>query len=64
MKELSIEEKAMAYDKAFKEAESIHRFSSNIAEIKRMEQIFPELLQKNNLNHRLLCLKSKVKKNI
>lgn len=43
MKELSIEEKAMAYDNAFKEAENIHRFSSNIAEIKRLEQIFPEL---------------------
>ena len=37
------EEKARAYDKAFEEAKNIHRFSSNIAEIKRMEQIFPEL---------------------
>ena len=39
------EEKARAYDKAFEEAKNIHRFSSNIAEIKRMEQIFPELAE-------------------
>ena len=37
------EEKAKAYDEAFKEAEKIHKFSSDVAEIKRMEQIFPEL---------------------
>lgn len=43
MKELSIEEKAKAYDEAYKVAESIHRFSSNLAEIKRMEDMFPEL---------------------
>ena len=43
MKELSTEEKAKAYDEAIKVAESIHRFSSDPAEIKRMEQIFPEL---------------------
>ena len=37
------EEKAKAYDKAYKIAEGIHRFSSNPAEIKRMEEIFPAL---------------------
>ena len=37
------EEKAKAYDKAIERAKGIHRFSSNIAEIKRMEEIFPEL---------------------
>ena len=43
MKELSTEEKAKAYDKAIEKAKGIHSFSSDIAEIKRMEQIFPEL---------------------
>ncbi len=37
------EEKARAYDKALERAKGIHHFSSDIAEIKRMEQIFPEL---------------------
>jgi predicted 3-demethylubiquinone-9 3-methyltransferase (glyoxalase superfamily) len=41
---MTIEEKAKAYDEAFKEAEKIHKFSSDLAEIKRMEQIFPELI--------------------
>ena len=36
-------EKAEAYDKAYEIAEGIHRFSSNLAEIKRMEEIFPTL---------------------
>lgn len=39
----TIEEKAKAYDEAIKVAENIHRFSSDLAEIKRIEQIFPEL---------------------
>ena len=39
----TIEEKAKRYDEAYKVAESIHRFSSNPAEIKRMEEIFPSL---------------------
>jgi len=43
MKELSIEEKAKRYDEAYKVAENIRRFSSDIAEINRMEEIFPEL---------------------
>ena len=43
MKELSIEEKAKRYDEAHNVAENIHRFSSDLAEIKRMEQLFPEL---------------------
>lgn len=36
-------QKAEAYDEAFEEAKNIHRFSSNIAEIKRMEDLFLEL---------------------
>ena len=44
MKEFAeLEQKAKRYDEAYKVAENIHRFSSNIAEIKRMEEIFPEL---------------------
>lgn len=43
MKELTIQEKAERYNKAYKVAENIHKCSSNHAEIKRMEQIFPEL---------------------
>ena len=39
----TIKEKAKRYDEAYKVAESIHRFSSNPAEIKRMEEIFPSL---------------------
>ena len=39
----------MDYEKAYKEAleraRGIHKFSSDIAEIKRMEQIFPELAE-------------------
>lgn len=31
------------YEEAFKRAEQVHKYSSNIAEIKRMENIFPEL---------------------
>ena len=45
---MTIEEKARAYDEAFKEAEKIHKFSSDFAEIKRMEQIFPELKESEN----------------
>ena len=43
MKELSIEEKAKAYDKALERAKNLHQFSSNRTEIKHMEEIFPEL---------------------
>ena len=41
---MTIEEKAKAYDEVFKEAQKIHKFSNDLAEIKRMEQIFPELI--------------------
>ena len=40
---MTTEEKAKAYDDAFKKAEDIRRFSSDPAEIKRMEDIFPAL---------------------
>ena len=43
MKELSIEEKAKRYDEAIEIAKNVHRFSSDLSEFKRMEQIFPEL---------------------
>lgn len=45
MKKLSIEEKAQRYDEAFNFAEQIHMFSSNPSEIKRMEELFPELAE-------------------
>lgn len=40
---MTTEEKAKAYDDALSVAKEIHSYSSDIAEIKRMEQIFPEL---------------------
>ena len=40
---MTTEEKAKAYDEAVKKATHLHRFSSDPAEIKRMEQLFPEL---------------------
>ena len=40
---MSDKEKAKAYDKAFNLAEQIHMFSSDPAEIKRMEELFPIL---------------------
>ena len=42
---MTTEEKAKAYDEALEIAKGIHSFSSDIAEIKRMEQIFPELAE-------------------
>ena len=39
------EEKAKAYDEALERAKKVHKYSSDIAEIKRMEEIFPELLE-------------------
>ena len=42
---MTIEEKAKRYDEALEKAKGIHSFSSDIAEIKRMEQIFPELAE-------------------
>ena len=47
MKDLSIEEKAKRYDEAYKVAKNIHIFSSDLAEIKRMEEIFPELKEES-----------------
>jgi len=43
MKELSIEEKAKRYDEALNRAKKVHKYSSDLAEIKLMEGIFPEL---------------------
>lgn len=40
---MTIEEKAKRYDKAFGIARNVWRFSSNNAEIMRMEELFPEL---------------------
>lgn len=37
------EEKARAYDEVLERAQKVHRYSSDLAEIKRMEDIFPEL---------------------
>ena len=39
----TLEEKARAYDEALERAQKVHRYSSDLAEIKRMEDIFPEL---------------------
>ncbi len=43
MKELSIEDKAQRYDEAIEFAHNKHRFSSNLSEIKLIEELFPEL---------------------
>ena len=43
MKELTIEEKAKRYDEAIEFAHNKHRFSSNLSEIKLIEELFPEL---------------------
>ena len=40
---MTTEEKAKRYDKAFGIARNVWRFSSNNAEIMRMEELFPEL---------------------
>jgi len=37
------EQKAKAYDKALERAKQVRKYSSDLAEIKRMEEIFPEL---------------------
>lgn len=39
----TIRQKAKAYDKALEIAKKVHKYSSDVAEIKRMEEIFPEL---------------------
>lgn len=44
------EEKAKRYDEAFEIARNVWRFSSNNAEIMRMEEIFPELRDSENKN--------------
>ena len=40
---MTTEEKAKRYDEAFQIAKNVWRFSSNNAEIMRMEELFPEL---------------------
>ena len=40
---MTTEEKAKAYDKALDKARKIQKYSSDLAEKKRMEEIFPEL---------------------
>ena len=45
MKELSTEEKAKLYDKIIEFAYNKHRFSSNLSEIKLIEEMFPELYE-------------------
>ena len=45
MEKLSIEQKAQAYNEALERAKKVHKYSSDLAEIKRMEEIFPELAQ-------------------
>jgi len=40
---MTIEEKAKRYDEVFERARNVWRFSSNNAEIMRMEELFPEL---------------------
>ena len=65
---MNIEQKARAYDEAFERARKIHKYSSDLAEIKRMENIFPELkeskdeeVRKELLNH---CIKAANKETI
>ena len=41
----TIEEKAEAYKDALERAKNVHKYSSDLAEIKRMEYIFPELAE-------------------
>lgn len=43
MKELSIEDKAKRYDEAIEFAHNKYRFSSNLSDIKLIEELFPEL---------------------
>ena len=45
MKEFTTEQKAQRYDKAIERANKIHKYSSDLAEIKRMEDIFPEFIK-------------------
>ncbi len=65
---MNIEQKARAYDEAFERARKIHKYSSDLAEIKRMENIFPELkeskdeeVRKELLSH---CIKAANKETI
>lgn len=44
----SIRQKAKAYDKALEIAKKVHKYSSDIAEIKRIEEIFPELKESDD----------------
>ena len=47
---MTSEEKAKRYDEAFEIARNVWRFSSNNAEIMRMEEIFPELRDSEDKN--------------
>ena len=49
------EQKAKAYDKALERAKQVRKYSSDLAEIKRMEEIFPELCESED---------EKIRKNI
>ena len=57
MKELSIEQKARAYDEALERARKIHKYSSDLAEIKRMEYIFSELHESDDEKIRKALIK-------
>ena len=50
---MTTEQKAKAYDYVLERAKEIHQFSSDIAEIKRMEDIFPELKVKESEDERI-----------
>lgn len=58
MKELSIKQKAKAYDEALERAKKVHKYSSDIAEIKRMEILFPELAESKDEKVRKAIIKS------
>lgn len=64
MKELLIEQKAKAYDEALARARKVHKYSSDLTEIKRMEDIFPILAEsedekiRNFITNELACLRA------
>ena len=41
---MTIEQKSKRYDEALERAKKVHKYSSDLAEIKHIEQIFPELI--------------------
>lgn len=56
MDKLTVEEKAKRYDEAFGIARNVWRFSSNNAEIMRMEELFPELKESEDEEVRKIIL--------